>query len=71
MQVRDLVFCPRGVCGLGYYREPCYNYLISVHVQPEDGQHQWRKHVVVLNPLSLLFKTLLHGQKDCVFSAGI
>jgi len=24
-----------------------------------------------LNPLPLLFKTLLHGQKDCVFSAGI
>jgi hypothetical protein len=23
------------------------------------------------NPLPLLFKALLHGQKDCVFSAGI
>ena len=27
--------------------------------------------VKVFNPLPLLFKTLLHGQKDCVFSAGI
>jgi len=26
-----------------------YNYLISVHVQPEDGQHHWPKHVVVPN----------------------
>ena len=25
------------------------NYLISVHVQPENGQHQWPKHVVVPN----------------------
>jgi hypothetical protein len=24
-----------------------------------------------LNPLPLLFKALLHGQKDCVFSADI
>ena len=23
------------------------NYLINVHIQPEDGQHQWPKHVVV------------------------
>jgi len=27
--------------------------------------------VSLLNPLPLLFKTLLHGEKDCVFSAGI
>jgi hypothetical protein len=24
-----------------------------------------------LNPLPLIFKALLHGQKDCIFSAGI
>ena len=27
--------------------------------------------VAQFNPLPLLFKTLLHEQKDCVFSAGI
>jgi len=26
---------------------------------------------IIINPLPLLFKTLLHGQKDCVFLAGI
>ena len=30
-------FCQRMSCGLGYYREP------------EDGHHQWPKHVVVPN----------------------
>jgi hypothetical protein len=29
---------------------------------------QWSKY---FKPLLLLFKTLLHGQKDCVFSAGV
>jgi hypothetical protein len=29
-----------------------YNYLISVSVQPEDAQHQWPKHVVVLNGIN-------------------
>jgi hypothetical protein len=42
---------------------------------PEDGNYV-PKHVGVenlerFNPLPLLFKALLHGQKDCVFSAGI
>jgi len=27
--------------------------------------------VILFNPLPLLLKTLLHGQKDCVFSADI
>ena len=31
-----------------------YNYLISVHVQPQDGQHQWPKHVVVPNVVKYL-----------------
>ena len=26
-----------------------YNYLICVHVQSENGQHQWSEHVVVPN----------------------
>ena len=30
-----------------------YNYLISVHLQPEDGQHQWPKHVVVPNVVNV------------------
>jgi hypothetical protein len=29
-----------------------HNYLTSVHVQPDDGQHQWPKHVVVLNTVN-------------------
>ena len=47
MQVRDLVFVKEMSRGLGYFRELCS--LINVHVPPEDGQHQWPKHVVVPN----------------------
>ena len=29
------------------------------------------RHELNINPLPVQFKTLLHGQKGCVFSAGI
>ena len=39
--VRDLVLCWRKGYGLGLFWGLC------PHVQPEDGQHWWPKHVVV------------------------
>ena len=43
----------------------CTHFLYQ-HIDPQLPEMQ----DVFVNPLLLLFKTLLHGQKDCIFFSG-
>ena len=50
----------------------CRKYRTTVRYQILcETQQICHRDICFFNPLPLLFKTLLHGQKDCVFSAGI
>ena len=57
MQVRDLAPAQPLPYPLKATHICLYNYLTSVHVQSEDGQHQWPKHVVVPNVVNTYYTT--------------
>jgi hypothetical protein len=56
--MKYLYLCASGYCIVLqiiviFTKSSClYYYLISVSLQPEDGQHQWPKHVVVPNVIN-------------------
>jgi hypothetical protein len=43
----------------------------SMHLQVlPSSKHSWYSFLLKVNPLPLLFKALLYGQKDCIFFSG-